>query len=83
MAFGEMLRVPAGVGEQVQVEIAPVRGVDVGAGSSARLRRSCPGGEVGIVIDARGRPLDGAEEAHNRSELRQWLRALDVYPREV
>ena len=84
LAFGQMLRVPLAEDEEADVEIVPVRGVDVGAGSSSPLARRCRGGEVGIVLDARGRPLQLADdESERRRQLVSWLRALDLYPDEA
>jgi hypothetical protein len=84
LTFGEMLRIPASEEEYAEVDIAPARGVDVGAGQSNRLLTQCRGGQVGIVLDARGRPLKLAEdEAERASQLAGWLRALDVYPQKA
>jgi len=81
LAFGEVLRVPAREGEECQVEIDPVRGIDVGAGPNRRLKRECRGGAVGIVLDARGRPLRFPEEAARRKEVvRGWFDAVGLYP---
>ena len=39
------------------------------------------GGIVGLVLDARGRPLQLPEESKMRVEqLKHWLKVLDVYP---
>jgi hypothetical protein len=81
LAFGEMLRVPAGEEYYVKVDITPARGVDVGAGKSNRLLARCRGGQVGIVLDTRGRPLQlPGDEAERLSRVNGWLRAMDVYP---
>lgn len=81
LKVGEMLRVPAGKDEQVEVDITPVRGVDMGAGPSRRLTTRCRGGEVGVVVDARGRPIAFADDpAERRRQAAEWLRALDIYP---
>jgi len=83
LAFGQMLRIPVDEGDRLDVDVTPVRGVDVGAGSSARLRTTCRGGQVGVVLDARGRPLQHvAEEQERRRQADRWLQALDAYPRE-
>jgi len=84
LAFGEVIRVRASQQDRVEVEIVPARGIDVGAGKSNRLVRTCRGGEVGIVLDARGRPIRFASDpAQRREQAARWLRALDVYPREA
>jgi len=84
MKAGEIMRFPAGADEQVEAEITPSRGVDVGAGPSRRLEAKCRGGEVGIVIDARGRPIQfDPDPASRRAQVAGWLRALDAYPQEA
>ena len=84
LAFGELLCVRAGEGDYVGVEITPARGVDVGAGRSNRLVTKCRGGQVGIVLDARGRPIQLDEDHQARqARLTGWLRAMGVYPDEA
>ena len=84
LPFGKMLRVPAREDEWVEVEVSPARGVDVGAGKSVRLVRKCRGGQVGVVLDARGRPIHLPEDPdERRTMLVEWLRAMDVYPKKA
>jgi hypothetical protein len=82
LKVGGMLRVPAGPGESVEVDLSPARGVDVGAGPSRRLQRSCRGGQAGVVIDARGRPIQFSSDAQERRrQVVEWAQVLDAYPR--
>jgi uncharacterized protein (TIGR01319 family) len=84
LPFGKMLRVPAREDEWVEVEVSPARGVDVGAGKSVRLVRKCRGGQVGVVLDARGRPIHLPEDQEERrTMLVEWLRTMDVYPKKA
>ena len=49
--------------------------------SGKSLEKIVEGGVVGIVIDARGRPLTLPEiEADRKKILRKWYSALDLYP---
>jgi uncharacterized protein (TIGR01319 family) len=57
MAFGEIELLPLGPDETAQVVIEPARGFDVGAGRRKRIERQVRGGTVGLILDARGRPL--------------------------
>jgi uncharacterized protein (TIGR01319 family) len=85
VAFGELLRVsPSGAGPW-RITASPERGFDVGAGRGRPVTRSVRAGVVGLVIDARGRrPFALPEEASARiARLREWNRALDLYPREM
>jgi hypothetical protein len=53
----------------------------VGAGPGKPIEAEVEGGVVGIVIDARGRPLQiPADRAQRVARLTAWVRALDVYP---
>jgi len=78
--WGQILRVEAGSDETLNVEITPARGVDVGAGSSQPLVTSCRGGQVGLVLDARGRPILFPRDAQARRGLvSAWYQAMDLY----
>ncbi|SFH63366.1 glutamate mutase L [Planctomicrobium piriforme] len=57
MSFGELRVFPLAAGQTADVVIEPVRGVDVGAGPGKSLSVTIRGGTVGIILDARGRPL--------------------------
>ena len=79
--FGEMRLYPLGVGERVKVHLKPRRGFDVGAGKGDEMEVEVEGGVVGLIIDARGRPLQFERNTPNRVEkLLSWIRALKVYP---
>jgi uncharacterized protein (TIGR01319 family) len=79
--WGGLLRVKVGTGESADVQVSPARGVHVGAGVSRHLARHCPGGQVGIVLDARGRPIVLPADAQHRLELvAGWFREMDLYP---
>ncbi|MCX7704046.1 MAG: glutamate mutase L [Planctomycetota bacterium] len=81
LAYGEMALHPLGVGEKAKIFVEPSRGFDVGAGKGRSLTAEVRGGVVGVVIDARGRPLKLPQDKKERIEaLKRWHRALDVYP---
>ncbi len=78
---GRLRRIALAAGEEAWVEVTPVRGVDVGEGPGRRVFRKVRGGEVGLVLDGRGRPLDlPPDRAKARLLLHEWFRALDAYP---
>jgi hypothetical protein len=53
-------------------------------GSSRRFTAMVEGGVVGILIDARGRPIDLPEDDEaRRKKLREWFGGLDAYPVEI
>ena len=84
VAFGTLLRVPT-PGERGRLTATPERGFDLGGGKGKPVTRTLRAGVVGLVIDARGRrPFALPEEPAARiARLREWNRALDLYPREV
>ncbi|MCK4953493.1 glutamate mutase L [Candidatus Bathyarchaeota archaeon] len=84
LRFGEIKRIPLAEGEEAKATITPRRGFNVGAGSGRKLETSIMGGTVGIVIDARGRPLQLPKDDNERmTKLIEWFTALKLYPEEV
>jgi len=77
--FGELRLIPLGEGETDRVTIAPARGFDVGEGKGKMRTAAVEGGVVGLIIDARGRPLALPSEPQPRtSKLIEWLTALSL-----
>ncbi len=80
MACGEIRRFPLSIEETAQIVIEPARGFDVGGGPGKRIEREVRGGEVGLILDARGRPLELPEDRDNcRSRVERWSRDLRLY----
>ena len=80
--LGDLVRVPLPSGAQADLVMRPARGWDVGAGAGQELRARVHGGVVGVVLDARGRPLSLPTDPPDRRRLvEQWNEALGVYPR--
>ena len=80
-AAGELFAIPVGDAEEVVLDVEPSRGFDVGAGRGVPVTRTVRNGPVGVIIDARGRPLELPEEATERIKVLQTgYRALDIYP---
>ena len=82
VAFGEIKRIPLGVGETATVDAEPVAPLDLGAGKGKRVvAQVVQGGLVGIVLDCRGRPLALPSDDSRRVErLVTWIQAMDAYP---
>lgn len=72
----EMISLP--VGQKARLQLHPLHLFDVGMGAPGRggaLR--VMGGELGVIIDARGRPLKLPDDRDERSELlTKWRRVL-------
>ena len=81
--FGEIIKVPLAERMIAKTVISPMRNVDVGLGPGKLLETTIEGGVVGVVIDARGRPLILPEDDEERKEtLIRWSNSLDLYPKE-
>jgi len=79
--FGSMKKIPLKEGEKAEVEVFPFRGGDIGQGSGKRRKVVVEGGVVGIILDARGRPLVLSDNSNERTQkLIEWFRVLDAYP---
>jgi uncharacterized protein (TIGR01319 family) len=79
--FGEMKRIPLDAEEEVTLTITPAKGFDIGAGKKKTVTKKVHGGVVGIIIDARGRPLSLPDSPQERIvALKKWNKELDIYP---
>lgn len=77
---GEMRLVRFALGESGTLEVRPEKGLDMGAGAGKPISREVRGGSVGIVFDARGRPLKLPHtQAERRACVEKWLKSLEVY----
>ncbi len=81
MNFGEVVRIPLDERMSISAEIEPSKELDVGMGPGNKLKANLEGGVVGVILDARGRPLALPDESHERrKKLLRWFSALDAYP---
>ncbi len=77
--FGELRKYPLAVGEKAKVKLVPARGFDVGEGPGKEREVDIQGGTTGVIIDARGRPLQlPADPAARTAKMQEWLRALGI-----
>ncbi|MEN6548107.1 MAG: glutamate mutase L, partial [Armatimonadia bacterium] len=78
---GEMGLLPLPDGAVGTLTIEAARGFDLGQGRGRSATIPVQGGVVGIIGDARGRPLMWAKEpAQRREQVKRWQDALDAYP---
>jgi uncharacterized protein (TIGR01319 family) len=83
LLFGEIKVFALREGEKAEVEVTPARQFDLGEGKGQKITEEVTGGVVGLVIDARGRPLDldGSKGKESMDKvLSKWNRAFDAYP---
>ncbi|MGH7251476.1 MAG: glutamate mutase L [Nitrospiraceae bacterium] len=81
LAFGDLRLFPLGLEERAQIELQPARHVDLGEGKGVSVTRDVRGGEVGLLLDGRGRPLQLPADLKARlAALTRWNRAVNLYP---
>ena len=81
LAFGDLKLFPLAPEETASVTLEPSRDFDVGAGPGKSLTADVKGGTVGLILDARGRPLaPPANAAECRKAVTKWINELDLYP---
>lgn len=73
--YGSLEVLPLPPGQEAVVELHPQRRFDVGLGGPGKSgKRRVSGGTVGLIIDARGRPLSIPHASEQRHEqMQQWL----------
>ena len=83
LAVGEIRLVPLDSKHEAGIELTPAKGFDFGAGSGKKITGKVQGGIVGLVLDARGRPLlIASDEAARVRQLQTWAQAMELYPEE-
>jgi len=81
LAAGEIRVHPLPAGETARAVLEPARGMDLGAGRGRSVEADLTGGAVGVVLDARGRPLDlPADDGRRIAALKRWAASLSLYP---
>jgi hypothetical protein len=81
ISAGETRCIPLEARQDAVVELTPARGFDFGAGSGKKVTGKVRGGVVGLLLDARGRPITIAgDEATRVRQLQTWARAVELYP---
>ncbi|MEO8972377.1 MAG: glutamate mutase L [Ktedonobacteraceae bacterium] len=76
---GSIEVIPLRSNEQALLSLFPAPSVDVGlgAGERARAAEEIDGGLIGLIIDARGRPLAlSTNERERQARLQQWMQAI-------
>ena len=72
--YGDLEVLPLLPDQQAVLELHPMRNFDVGLGPRKGGKRLVNGGLVGLIIDARGRPLRLSRRPEQRqAQVRQWL----------
>ncbi len=80
LSVGEMKLIRLAEGQSAEMEVTPEKGFDMGAGPGKPVTRTVRGGTVGLILDARGRPITVPEsEAERRAAIARWAKDLHVY----
>jgi uncharacterized protein (TIGR01319 family) len=75
LACGDVALVRVGPEQEVEVTVEPAKDFDLGAGAGKPVTRRVKGGTVGILFDARGRPLTLPENpADRRAAVARWAK---------
>jgi hypothetical protein len=81
---GEVRRLPLAPGRRGTLRLRPARGVRIGGNEAGAEVQSdiaaIHGSTLGIIIDARGRPLPVADPAVRRAQIWSWLAQLGAVP---
>ena len=81
MNFGDLKLIPLGDGETAALKAEPAKGWDLGAGPGKAVETTIHGGVVGVVLDARARPLQFATNRKEQVEaISRWHEATNQYP---
>jgi len=84
VGFGEIKRIRLSTGTEGTITGQLHRGFDAGEGRGHRFEGKVMGGEVGIILDGRGRPLVLSDnEETRRKTLMEWLSSIAAYPEET
>ena len=80
LRVGEIVRIALDQAVEVDLVLRPSRTWDAGNGVGKETRLRVGGGEVGLILDGRGRPLLVPDEEDARAELIDaWHGALELY----
>jgi hypothetical protein len=80
VSYGSISVIPLAPGERAMLELHPTRRFDMGLGEPGLgVTAEAEGGILGLVIDARGRPLElPSDEGNCRTSVQEWLTSLGI-----
>ena len=77
--FGQLVLLPLEQGEKATIECRPAKNFDLGQGKGKNVTFNVQGGEVGLILDCRGRPIAiPDQDAARATKMREWLKALKL-----
>jgi len=78
LRFGDLLRIELPPGAEATISLEPRRKFDAGEGKGRRIERRLHGGVVGVILDARGRPLQIPSGVERQAVQSRWLSAMGL-----
>ncbi len=76
---GELEVIPLATDRTMDIDVIPRRNYDLGDGPGKRVSATIRGGEVGLIIDARGRPLQpSGPDAAGPATSARWRAAMGL-----
>jgi len=76
----DVMRIPLAEGTEAKVTVEPTNKFDMGMGPGKPFEGKAMGGKAGLILDARGRPLNIPEDLSKRKELLvKWFKAVELY----
>ncbi len=77
---GELIKIDAPY-EPMKAKLTPSRNMDIGAGKGEIINTKIYGGQTGILLDGRGRPLElPAIDSERIAKLQEWSKVVNEYP---
>jgi hypothetical protein len=77
VAFGTVETLPLMPGQTAAVMLQPISQLDIGAGPGQSRKLTIEGGQMGLIIDARGRPVIRADSLEERRrQVARWLLSI-------
>ncbi len=79
VSVGSIKVIPLGRNEFLEATITPHKNLDIGEGKGKPRTMKLEGGTVGIIVDARGRPLQlPSDDVARTTKLKEWLAAMGL-----
>jgi uncharacterized protein (TIGR01319 family) len=79
LTCGDVALVRVSSDQEVEITVEPTKEFDLGAGAGKSLTRRVKGGTVGILFDARGRPLVLPDsESDRRATVARWAKVWET-----
>ena len=80
LKFGEIKRIDLPVNQEATVRVKCDRGFEIDSDGIRETEGRVLGGEVGLILDARGRPLTLEPERDKRfQQIKEWINSMRLY----